>query len=100
MNRKRLRHLVDLVWQHIWEDQSVPSTTVADELIDRALLVEISENKELVDGKLYWVRHVDSGDEWHIGRYNEKFQQFQFIGRTIYDMPTIVEIDYNIVEKL
>ena len=57
------------------------------------------ENK-LIDGKLYWVRHVDSGDEWHIGKYCEKFQQFQFIGRTIYDMPTIVEIDYNIVEKL
>ena len=43
--RKALRHLVDVVWQHIWEDQSVPATAVADELIDKALLTEIRKNK-------------------------------------------------------
>ena len=44
--RKVLRHLVDIVWQHIWEDQSVPSTAVADDLIDKALLTEIRKNKD------------------------------------------------------
>ena len=44
-NRKQLRHLIDLVWNHVHEDESVPSTMLADELIDKAF--EISEESQL-----------------------------------------------------
>jgi len=37
VNRESLRHLVDVVWQHIYEDESVPATYVADELINKSL---------------------------------------------------------------
>lgn len=33
--RKRLRELVDTVWSHVYEDESVPSTSLADTLIDK-----------------------------------------------------------------
>ena len=46
VTREQLRHLVDVVWQYIWEDESVPSTATADELIDKALLTEIRKNKD------------------------------------------------------
>ena len=35
--RKQLRHLIDVVWNHVTESEEVPSTLVADELIDKAL---------------------------------------------------------------
>ena len=35
--RRFLRHLVDNVWQHIWEDQSVPATSTSDKLINEAI---------------------------------------------------------------
>ena len=35
--RKFLRELIDVVWQHIWEDESVPATSTADELINKAI---------------------------------------------------------------
>lgn len=35
--RKELRHLIDVVWGYIYEDESVPATSTADELIDKAL---------------------------------------------------------------
>lgn len=37
LNRKQLRHLIDVVWNHVYEDESVPSTLVADSLINKAL---------------------------------------------------------------
>jgi len=40
VNRESLRHLVDVIWGHIYEDESVPSTYVADQLIDKALHIE------------------------------------------------------------
>ena len=43
--RKQLRHLIDLVWNHVHEDESVPSTMLADELIDKAF--EISEESQI-----------------------------------------------------
>lgn len=43
--RKQLRHLIDLVWNHVHEDESVPSTMLADDLIDKAF--EISEESQI-----------------------------------------------------
>ena len=37
VDRAFLRHLIDVVWSHIYEDKSVPSTHVADQLIDKAM---------------------------------------------------------------
>jgi hypothetical protein len=34
-NQKRLRELVDIIWQHATENTNVPSTKTADMLIDR-----------------------------------------------------------------
>ena len=49
-------------------------------------------NTELVDGYIYWVRYDEN---WNVARYVEKYKQFQFIGRTVYDLSNILEIDYN-----
>ena len=43
--RKQLRHLIDLVWNHVHEDESVPSTMLADTLIDKAF--EVPEDESL-----------------------------------------------------
>jgi len=41
-DRKFLRDLVDIVWNHITESEEVPSTMTADKLIDKA--IEYSNN--------------------------------------------------------
>jgi hypothetical protein len=41
-DRKFLRHLIDVVWGHVYEDESVPATAVADELIDKAVASQIN----------------------------------------------------------
>ena len=40
VDRESLRHLVDVVWQYVNEDESVPSTHTADKLIDKALNIK------------------------------------------------------------
>jgi len=37
--RKQLRHLIDLVWNHIHGNESVPPTILADDLINKAFTV-------------------------------------------------------------
>jgi hypothetical protein len=44
-NREFLRHLIDVVWSHVYEDESVPATAVADELIEKAYASQIGEKK-------------------------------------------------------
>ena len=51
---------------------------------------------KLEDGKLYWVRY---DEKWRIAEWIEKYKQFQFIGRTVYDLPNILEIDYKPITK-
>jgi hypothetical protein len=36
-NRTFLRHLVDIVWSHVKESEEVPSTKLADDLIEQSL---------------------------------------------------------------
>jgi len=50
----------------------------------------------LENGKLYWVRY---DKVWRIAEYVEKYEQFQFIGRTIYGLSNILEIDYKPITK-
>lgn len=38
--RKQLRHLVDVVWNHVTESEEVPSTKIADMLINKALNIK------------------------------------------------------------
>ena len=40
--RKFLRHLIDVVWNHVTESKEVPATYVADDLINKA--IESHEN--------------------------------------------------------
>jgi hypothetical protein len=40
ISREALRLLVDLVWQHATDSKSVPSTRVADKLIDEMLVLQ------------------------------------------------------------
>ena len=40
VNRDSLRHLVDVIWGYVYEDESVPSTHIADQLIDKVLKIE------------------------------------------------------------
>lgn len=35
--RKQLRHVVDIVWNYMTESEEVPSTPLADKLIDDAI---------------------------------------------------------------
>ena len=35
--RKFLRHLIDVVWNHVTESEEVPATYVADDLINKAI---------------------------------------------------------------
>jgi len=59
--------------------------------------VSIMKTKDrLEDGKLYWVRY---DEVWRIAEYIEKYKQFQFIGRTIYGLSNILEIDYKPITK-
>lgn len=37
VDRDFLRHLVDVVWGYAYEDDSVPSTYLADQLIDKSM---------------------------------------------------------------
>ena len=48
--------------------------------------------EKLVDGKYYWVRYDEN---WRIAEWVEKYEQFQFLGRTIYGLSHMLEIDYN-----
>ena len=59
--RKQLRHLIDLVWNHVHEDESVPSTLIADDLINKAFNVsEESEIKQIIeDVKSLKIRFVN-----------------------------------------
>jgi len=34
-DRKKLRELIDVVWNYVYEDTSVPATSTADMLIDK-----------------------------------------------------------------
>lgn len=52
--------------------------------------------EKLVDGKCYWVRYDET---WQIARYVERYKQFQFLGRTVYGLPNILEINYNPIER-
>ena len=36
---KRLRHLINVVWNYVTESEEIPSTIVADKLIDEAFNV-------------------------------------------------------------
>lgn len=51
---------------------------------------------KLEDNKYYWVRYDET---WRIAKWIEKYEQFQFIGRTIYGLTNILEIDYKLVVK-
>ena len=59
--RKQLRHLIDVVWNHVHEDESVPSTLIADDLINKAFNVsEESEIKQIIeDVKSLKIRFVN-----------------------------------------
>jgi len=46
--RKRLRELVDAVWSHVNEDESVPSTSTADKLIYK-VFNQNEETKNKID---------------------------------------------------
>jgi len=50
-----------------------------------------------LNNNLYWVRY---DDEWRVGRYDEKYKQFYFIGRTIYGLSSIIEIDYDPIKRI
>jgi hypothetical protein len=50
----------------------------------------------LEDNKLYWVRYDET---WRIAKWVEAYRQFQFIGRTIYGLSDILEIDYKPIER-
>ena len=52
--------------------------------------------EKLINGETYWVRY---DEHWNIARWVEKYQQFQFLGRTVYDLPNILEIDYKPIKK-
>jgi hypothetical protein len=52
--------------------------------------------EQLTDGKYYWVKIKD---RWEIARFDYKYSQFQFTGRTIYGVKDVKEIDYKPIEK-
>ncbi len=51
---------------------------------------------KLIDGKMYWVRYDET---WRVARFDEKYKQFQFLGRTIYGLSYILEINYKPIER-
>jgi len=52
--------------------------------------------EKLVDGKYYWVRY---DEKWRIAEWMEKYEQFQFHGRTVYGLSHMLEIDYKPIER-
>ena len=62
--RKQLRHLIDLVWNHVHEDESVPSTLIADDLINKAFEIsDESQIKEIIeDAKSLKIRLIGRQD--------------------------------------
>ena len=51
-NKEFLRHLIDVVWNHVHEDESVPATAVADDLIEKAIFSKIDEFKTSTNSKM------------------------------------------------
>ena len=76
--RKQLRHLIDLVWNHVHEDESVPATQVADNLIDKAF--DISEesqiNQIIADAKSLKVRLVNRQDYQNASNMRDVEKQY------------------------
>lgn len=52
MDREFLRHLIDTVWNHVYENKSVPATQVADDLIDEAIASQIEDMKTSTNSKM------------------------------------------------
>jgi len=76
--RKQLRHLIDVVWNHVHEDESVPSTLIADELINKAF--EISEDTEIKqiieDAKSLKIRLIGRQDYHHASNMRDIEKEF------------------------
>ena len=53
-------------------------------------------DETLINGKLYWIKIKG---KWEISRYDEKYKMFELIGRAVYDLPNIQEIDYTPVKE-
>ena len=47
---------------------------------------------KLENGKHYWVRYDKT---WRIAEWCDQYQQFEFIGRTVYGLSSMLEIDYK-----
>ena len=70
-NREFLRHLIDVVWNHVHEDESVPATAVADELIGKAIASQIEEMKSSTNSKVgsaHWFNTL-MGKHLRMGEY-------------------------------
>ena len=52
--------------------------------------------KQLEDGQMYWVLCFGT---WSIGRFVEKYLQFQLLGRTVCDIPNTDEIDPEPIKR-
>ena len=62
--RKQLRHLIDTVWNHVHEDESVPSTVLADDLINKAFEINkaIETEQIIEDAKSLKIRLIERHD--------------------------------------